>query len=204
MIIKWSDIPGYREAIKREGDVRDASFLDLTTSICGVEIRQMTPRDLLILDGVGNPLVVGGLPTPAHVAQFLWLLSPKFKPNSKGRQWIFTAGIRRINYIAAVRDCRKYVADTFMDSPGSSGESYPYASWCAHMVANIALHFGWTHEVVLSTPLKQLFQYLKCIRRHNDPKAPMHNPSDKCKGDYLRLLNGRSKLLTVLKRRASQ
>ena len=202
-MLKWSDIPGYREAVKRENDIRDASFLDLTTSICGVEIRQMTPRDLLILDGIGNPLMYGGLPSPAELADFLWKLSPLYKENARLRRYLFGVTIRKMNFIAAVQACRRYVDDTFQDSPASSGASAPYVSWCAHLVVNISTETGWSEAAILNTPLKRLFQYLKAIRRRDNPQAPMHNPSDKIRGDYIRLLHGRSQLLNILKRRAA-
>jgi hypothetical protein len=203
-VIKASDIPGLREAIKRENDCRDASFLDLTTDICGVPIRQMTPRDLLILDGIGNPLMAGGLPSPAELAEFLWLLSPRYVFGSSLRRFMFGLSIRRLNYLEAVKACWRYIEETFQDSPGSSGVSaMPYAGWCAYLVNTIAINYGWNDDATLNMPLKKLFQYLKCIRRHHDPHAPMHNPSDKVKGDYIRLLNARSQLLNILKRRAN-
>lgn len=202
MILKWSDIPGLLEAINRENDNRDAAFLDLTTNICGVEIRQMTPRDLLILDGIGNPLVEGKLPSPAQLADFLWKLSPRFSTRAPLRRFLFGRSIRRISYIEAVRACGRYIDATFQDSPASSGaSSTPYAGWCAHLVHTIAINYNWDDDKVLNTPLKRIFQYLKCIRRHHDPTCPMHNPSDKAKGEYVRLLNARNQLLKILKGR---
>lgn len=204
MQLKWSDIPGLREAVKRENDVRDASFLDLTTSICGIEIRQMTPRDLLILDGIGNPLVANALPSPVQLAEFLWLLSPRYRNRSPVRRFLFARSIRRLNYIAAAKACSRYISDTFQDSPGGGGPaSVPYASWCGHIVHTIATNYGWERNTTIKLPLKELFQYLRCIRRHHDPDCPMHNPSDKLKGDYARLLNARHSLVNVLKRRSN-
>ena len=206
-VLKWSDIPGLREAIKRENDIRDASFLDLNTNICGVKIRQMTPRDLLILDGIGNPLMSGQLPSAAQLAEFLWLLSPQFKNHAPIRRFLFGRSIRKISYVAAVKACGKYIEETFQDSPASSGvSSMPYAGWCAYVVNRVAINYGWSRNEIINLPLKELFQYLKCLTRHHDPQAPMHNPSDKVKGDYLRKLNldnARHKFIATLKRRAN-
>jgi hypothetical protein len=203
-LLKFSDVPGLREAIKRENDIRDASFLDLTANICGVQIRQMTPRDLLILDGIGNPLMSGGLPSPAQLADFLWKLSPRYQEGNSVRRFLFGRSIRRLDYIEAVRACFKYVDETFQDSPASSGySSTPYVGWCAHLICSLSSNPVEAEMWILNTPLKRLFQYLKVIRRRNDPEATTHNPSDKVKGDYLRLLNARSQLLNLLKRRAN-
>jgi hypothetical protein len=201
-ILKWSDVPGLTEALKRENDIRDASFLDLNANLCGVEIRQMTPQDLLILDGIGNPLMAGGLPSPAELADFLWKLSPRFKLNAPIRRFLFGRSVRKKEYLSLVKACGKYISDTFQDSPGSSGpSSTPYAGWCAYLVNNIAMNYHWSEDKILRTPLKRLFQYLKCIRRYHNPDAPMHNPSDKMKGDYIRLENARNSLLKTLRSR---
>jgi len=203
-LLKFSDVPGLREAIKRENDIRDASFLDINANICGVEIRQMTPRDLLILDGIGNPLMSGGLPSPAQLADFLWKLSPRYLEGHSVRRFLFARSIRHLNYIEAVRACLNYIEDTFQDSPPSSGvSSMPYAGWCAHLICNLSSNPAEAEKVILNTPLKRLFQYLKVLRRKNDPDSTTHNPSDKVKGDYLRLLNARQQLVNVLKRRAN-
>lgn len=203
-MLTYRNVPGLPEAVKRENDIRDASFLDLNANICGVEIRQMTPRDLIILDGIGNPLMGGTLPSPAQLADFLWKLSPHYAEHAPLRRWLFGRSIRRLDYMAAVKACWRYIEDTFQDSPASSGpSSIPYAGWCAYLLNNIAINYGWSEQTIINTPLKRLFQYLKCIRRYHDPEAPMHNPSDRVKGDYLRLMNVRSELVRLLKRRAN-
>lgn len=207
MNLRWNDIPGLREEVKRENDVRDAAFLDLTTNICGIEIRQMTPRDMLILDGVDNPILNGGFPTPYQLADFLWKLSPQFKERAWFRRYQFGRKCRNLDFVSAVIACRKYIEDTFQDSPGGSGPAgVPYAGWPAHLVTSLSSNPVEAEQVILNTPLKRLFQYLKCIRRRNDPNCPMHNPSDKVKGDYIRRLalkNERQKLVNILNRRAT-
>src|SRR4051794_18452378 len=108
-LLTFSEIPGLREAIKRENDIRDASFLDLTTRIGCVEIRQMTPRDLLILDGIGNPLMSGGLPSPAELADFLWKLSPRYLEGDSVRRFLFSRRVRKLDYLKTVTACLRYL-----------------------------------------------------------------------------------------------
>lgn len=203
----WVKIPGLAEAIKRENDIRDAAFLDLTTDICGIAIRQMTPRDLLILDGIGNPLIAYQFPSLAQLVDFLWKLSPEFKLHAPLRRFLFGRRCRKVNYLLAVRAIFKYLDATFQDSPASSGDPVmQYAGWPAYLITNLSDRPVADEQLILNTPFKRLFQYQKCLRRKNNPDAPMHNPSDKCKGDYLRkvnLENARAKLIALLKRRAN-
>lgn len=178
----FKEIPGLSEAVKRETDARDAAFLDLTTGICGVQIRQMTPEDLLILDGLDNPMVQGGPILPNKLAEFLWRMSPQStKPFHTIRRFFFYQLVRMKNYHKSVESVRKYIEVTFQDSPsgGSGGKVRPYAGWLAQMVSHLAREFGWSEKQILRTPLRRLFQYEKCIIRWNDPEAPMINPSDR-------------------------
>lgn len=204
MRISLSDIPGFQADYKRENDYRDAAFVDgLTTNICGVEIRQMTPQDFILLDGVGNPLVVGGLPTPEQLTFFLWILSPEYRPKAPFRAWLFGRRCSRLPYWQSVTACLKYLEITFQDSPGGASIiQRQFAGWCAHLVTEVALNLPWSERDILSMPFRRLFQYLKCIRKYQDPQAPMHNPSDKKVSEYMKLKNARNKLLAVLRNKA--
>jgi hypothetical protein len=77
-------IPGYVAAIIRERVVRDASFLGLTESVGPFDLVPMTLRHWMLLRTMGNPLVRQGdgarAPTPDELRDFLWVLSPQFRP----------------------------------------------------------------------------------------------------------------------------
>ena len=202
MLLRDNEIPGYQEAVKRENDLRDAAFLDLKTDICGLKIRQMAPRDLLILDGLENPVTAFRVPTAEQLAFFLWLLSEDYS-ESKIKRFIFGRIVRKLPFEKAVLSSWKFVSDTFQDSPArSGGRSTPYAGWCAHLVDTIASQYGWPEEMVLQVPFKRLFQFTKVIRSRLDTEYSPHNPSDKIKREgALELFKARSKLLEVLKAR---
>jgi hypothetical protein len=205
MKIRDHEIPGYPEAVKRENDIRDAAFLDLTTDICGIKIRQMTPRDLLILDGTDNPLVCHGIPSSPQLAHFLWLLSGSYCNNAPIRRFIFARKVRPLPFMQTVKACWKYVEETFQDSPGGSGpQATPFAGWCAHLIDRTAFNYGWTRGEILNTPLQILFQCQKVIRARKDAEYTPRNPSDKIRGEgAIALFKARTELLSVLKRRAN-
>src|SRR3954469_16263181 len=104
-----TDIPGYREAVQAEADARDLAFLDLTESICGIDVRPLTSAHVLMLVGSGNPLVIGGrLPKFPDVALFLWAVSPSFKPCSKARHK-FLKSIRHLDFDTTRDAIDKYI-----------------------------------------------------------------------------------------------
>jgi hypothetical protein len=204
MQVNRYDIPGFPEAVERQNDDRDAAFLELTTSICGIEIRQMTPEDFLILNGINSPLLRGGIPSPAHVAKFLWHLSPDYNPQSESAFSAFMHKVGKINYADAIKSIKAYLERTFMDSPGESdGESVSYASWCAHIVDVFASEYGWPRKEVLKCSFRVLYQQMNCIKKRHNPDAPVWNPSDKLIREHRALKQQRFNLLKLLSKRAS-
>lgn len=68
-------VPAYQETARRESERRTDAFADnVTYTVCGEEIRLMTPRDLLMLDGFENAFVCAGEPKDGDVRRFLWQL----------------------------------------------------------------------------------------------------------------------------------
>lgn len=176
--------PGYVDAVIRENQIRDAAMLNLNTRICGVEIQQMTLRHWIILDGVDSPLLGNGLPSPLEVKDFLWVMSPKFRPRAYFRRFLFRLSVGRKPYGELVVKLRKFVEDTFQDSPPSSVSNWeaPQVSFAANVIYSIANKFHWTRDVIMNLPLKETFQHMKMIRMANEAACGENpagfNPSD--------------------------
>lgn len=165
--------PGYAEAVKHENDVRDAAVLNLNALICGVEIRQMTLRHWLILDGIESPFLNGALPDPdkKDIEKFLWVLSPHFTPRWSFAKAQLVRRARKLPYGEAVVSIRSFVEDTFQDSPPSEGDDKwraPEASFGANVICSLALRFHWSRDAILDLPLKESFQHLKLIRMRGE------------------------------------
>src|SRR3954470_8994452 len=77
------DFPGYHEALRREREARDYAFLDLPTSLCGVEVGPLTVRQLLARLAIRCPFIadlpaelIMQLPDPAgEIGAFIWHIS---------------------------------------------------------------------------------------------------------------------------------
>lgn len=202
MIVNRFATPGFAEAVKAENDIRDAAFLDLTANICGVEIRQMTPRDLIILEGIGNPVAQKVRFSKEDVFDFLRVMSVHYRPGAWFNAWRIKRAVNHMDAKDAIPALIKYLDATFQDSPSGGGAGIPYAGWCAYYADIFGSEYGWPMERTLSTKLKVLYQLLKCIRRRHDPECILMNPSDKIKGDALRLKQARLGLVNLLSRRA--
>lgn len=212
----FDEIPGYREAIQSEVLIRDASFLPVTETLCGFEVRPMLFEDYLALRLVRSPFLVGGEPTPADIRSFMWRLSPDYHPTAhKARRklmrrlmdvlpppepilpfrWCARRWARRAvsafgkqgELLIAIR---AYVEDAFQDWPSSKseGETVPYYSDGVAIVATLAREYGWSEDAIMRLKMKKLLQYLKEIRHHAGAKV-LFNKSDLVKSRWLESQN---------------
>ncbi len=184
------DIPGYREEIEKarslEAELRERAFLGVRREVCGVDVCDITPRRLSYLLAVDCAFISGGRISPEDVALFLWVLSPKFKPGSKWRRWLFVRGLRSLPFERCVREICEFVDDQFMDSPsGGGGEAY--VSFQASLVNVVASEYGWSERAVMDCPIPRLYQYLRAIQRNHDPRAILFNHrADRARANAIR------------------
>ena len=188
-------IPGYREAVKRESDIRDEAFLGLTVDICGLSCVPMSARHFVALDLIGSPLLAAeplAYATPADVAVFLWLLSPGYSPHARIRRWRFIRRCRPLPFVQAVCEIQAFIRDTFQDAPPADTcpDAGPaYYSHAVNFVHTFASAYGWSEEAILTMPLRRAFQYMRRLTKQANPKATLFNTSDRVRGDWLASLS---------------
>lgn len=193
-------VPGYLEAVEKERRSRTLVFLGLPENICGEKIHNLTPHLLVVLFSIGSPFVCGGGGdiTAAHIAQFIWALHVDYIPRSNpGSEELR----KKICDSIASRDLRKsydeiaeYLEETFLDAPDGDAKSRPIASQPAWLIYRFRREpFRMTKEEVMHTPLRELYQLLRCEDKYNgeDPKNKL---SDKVRGDWLAEMNTPEKI----------
>lgn len=179
---------------------REQAFLTVPVTICGEEIRPMTGRDLLVLNGIESPFVCPGDVGPVELAMFLWILNvtndgSQGWRNLRRRKKMFQR-IGPRNFDASVKECREYVDAIFQDAPKGSaepGERRPLGTcFLVPLVMRIAKETGWDRNAILDTPLAELFQYLKYIAAREQGKDFNDwSPSDAITNEFLCELNTR-------------
>jgi hypothetical protein len=212
----------FRAAIKKEGFIRDASFVPVNESIAGFTVRPMLLEYFLALRIIESPFLVGGDPDPRDARAFLWRLSPHYSPRSilvraafmhrcrvflpplepyiktkRARKRWATQTIARLEELGTVyRGINVYVSETLQDWPsGSEGgaEGKSYFSDAVSIIGTIARDYGWPESAILKLPMKRALQYMKEIKQANAPGKPLFNPlSDKVHFDWLRECNRRN------------
>lgn len=184
-------VPGYREAVEHENTLRDAAFLEVPETICGIEVLPMTPRHFILLDAIGCPCVRGGTTSAEEIARFLWIISPEFRTV---KTWFdrrvrarFVRRCRKINVAEADKQIETYIEEAFQDSPGAQSGAAKVLdwSWIAALVHQSAAHYHWSESDILNLPLKRLFQYSRICKREENPRAIFFNPRDKARRAWL-------------------
>ncbi len=91
------DIPGYAEAVIQEQVLRDAAFLGLRESIAGFQVMPITVWHYIALRLTRNSVFLQEeTPSPEDLANFLWMLSPSFRPERSVRKWFFLRRCKRM------------------------------------------------------------------------------------------------------------
>lgn len=155
--------------LAREEERRAEDFIDATRTVCGIELRALTPRDLLLLSTAGNPFVAGGEIGPAAIAQFLWQLHAA-PPRSWWGERKFFKHCAALDYDSAVAQIRAYLDRAFADAPagrsGGGGESgRPVGTnFVAPLIVRLAAGIpSLSPQAIMDTPLAQLFQFRKVL-----------------------------------------
>lgn len=208
----FQTIPGLREAVQRETNVRENAFLlgTIPERVAGFEVKPLSLTLYLLLEKIRSPFLLTGpsadkiTPSPDATANALWILSANHRLSigsawnvfrSKFSRWLFFRRVGRSNYAAVVKGLRAYMEESTMDIPrGDGGPAGRIAttSYIAGLVDIFAVEYGWTRERVMDEPFKCLWQYQRRIRKRKDPKAVEFNKlSDRVKIEWQREVNAR-------------
>lgn len=200
------EIPGYREAVKKERQLRDAAFLDGNEILMGVEVVPLSLRRLILMEQAHCGFVCpwkwdSDAEIISHAIMVLFYCSPDYlAPKSPRfsflRAWRDNARFHRLSrsilgkYTPAqlVDEIGGWLGDAFMDAPTGNADavaSQSHASYPAY-IFDLFGAAGLTHtpDQILDMPLKRLWQHMRIasVRIH---EAKLNNPSDQIAVDHI-------------------
>lgn len=206
--LEFKEIPGFADALRREASVRQQAWVETHTRICGVRVRMLTLRDIIVLEEIRN-----GFFCPwrfdddeeflCHCAQLVWWLSDCPKPDFKSKRLIqpIVAAHRKrlLDHLAAqparlAKDVNEYLKTQFLDAPkGSSGHGgqaiAATPAYIADTLAAAGLFEGM--DKLIDTPVVRTWQLLRLATRRVYG-IPVTNESDRIACEYLANLNGKN------------
>lgn len=175
--------PAYREHRRRAAEHRTEAFLDVALDLCGEEVRQMTPHDMLHLDALGNPFIAGAPDGTVHFldcAGLIWQLHvDNTHTASLANLWRRSRVLRRLASIdiavvvpaiiayvdRMLLDPAKAPAPASADSTALSPE--PKTHFLAGLLVNLSSDLGHIDPMsgllLAQTPLPRLLQYSAAI-----------------------------------------
>ncbi len=193
------EIPGYREALQRERYLRDTAFLGGLELVCGVEVRPLSLRTLLLLEFAGNGYVNpcyfdSGTEALAHALQVLYYCQPEFKAPTSPRysfwqSWMdgirdyrFQRHVLKTNQVDTItKEVRTWVLDSLMDAPVGDSAAVGNQSYASHpvLIMDLFAEAGLPHteEEMMTMPLKKLWQFVRIASRRCYG-TKLTNPSD--------------------------
>jgi hypothetical protein len=145
---------------------RFEAWLDLNSTIGGIEVKQMSLKDYFILEGLQSPIMQNGNFTQTDLAVFLWVLSPDYSIDPKKRD-VFCKKIIGINLQNAIADLRTYLESTFVDADtlqGGEGAVPKHSLFITQQIDLYAKEYGWTIDQILSISVRQIFQLNTAIQ----------------------------------------
>lgn len=176
-------------AARRRADMRRAAaMVDDFDVILGMRFRALTPATYSRLFVIGSPFLAAAGDVAARaedVRDYLWIHSPDFQPDGKGRtefvrrllnaidpawlRWRRSRAARQsavaCAYALAAVDIRERVEIAFADEApggGDGGGTRIRASLEAALCDAFARAYGWDIERTRNTPLRKLYQFLGC------------------------------------------
>lgn len=199
------DIPGYREAVQEEQELRTRVLLGIGEELCGIEVRPFALRDFLHLQAINSPLVRGGFISRMDCLRFFVLQAASYRLPGEG--WLERWRLKRRNN-KVIRALRRFTTEdmieaiqdfldkAFMDAPASSlkssaSASSPIASGGAAIVDAIARAYPFGLQEILSLELAFIFQLmrLRFVAEGGSRAAIINRRSSRVVGEYLRRKN---------------
>lgn len=197
------------------------SFIDGTYTVCGEELRWMTPRDLCVLDGCESPFVCHQkIPEAEDVAFFVWHLSAN--NTGKGIGNAFRRGRCYGKLVARERDLamdvaevEEYCARALVCMPeakandGHNGNALPPkpidVHFLAYLMVEIAAVIGpidpMSGRPLADIPLPRLMQYKSEIERRSGRSADNKTEADvmrsRCLEEVNNIVKARTKQASV-------
>ena len=162
-------------AIDLERRLREESYLPCPQFICGIPLKQITPRILAVLFRIETPFFGDGAVEETHILQFLWACHAENPMREEPKRWFgktarqrFDASLGAFDFAKAEDEIWQFLEHTFLDAPDGGPTSRPYVCSIASMEYSMACKpFYWSREYTLDQPLRIIYQLRKCRARDN-------------------------------------
>ncbi|MAF44280.1 MAG: hypothetical protein CMI54_09000 [Parcubacteria group bacterium] len=179
----------------KERDRREAAlvFLDVTVEVGKFEVSSLTVRRYLLLEHLNSPFLGGieKMPTKRDVVNFLWVMSPKYKPDFRSaRRFYLLNWFRFLRWQSLAMKIAQLIIDSMANGTlpsGNKSNREPSPTWVAEMVDGAASQYSWTEQQIFDLPLARAAAYMKALtaRLGGENTTTFAKHSDKVRHWYM-------------------
>lgn len=174
----------------REKDTRDLqrSLVSSPERVGNAWIVPLTLGRFLYLDAISHPFLTGDSATRDQVLDYLWIMSPEFKPgNLKAAKRFF----RRFWFRRVKADAlREFLAEEFAADARAESKA-PDPTWIPRLVDVLANEYGWSEREIFDLPLRRLHLYSGAMvaRRSDNPVSWSTPHADRVRNEFFKEAN---------------
>ena len=134
------------------------------------------------------------VPTKADVLQFLWIMSPDFRPcfkagRSFGRRHFFIRWRKYANLIYELI-AAEMESELEASSFEKKNEAEPPSGWVATLIDGAASQYGWSEKEIMNIPLNRAKAYMNAMTKRlsmdSNSNPEFHRHADKVRHEYLK------------------
>lgn len=187
------------EARSKDREESGRVFLSVNIPLGRFWLAPLTLERYLFLEQVKSPFLGFGsaddpIPTKADVLHFLWIMSPKFRPEFKaGRRFAlrhYFINWRR--YTMLIYELiTEQVAPQLQATEGKQEGGEVPTNWVATLIDGAASQYGWSERQILDLPVMRARAYMEAMsaRLTGGKAAAWAKNADKVRHEYISKLN---------------
>lgn len=187
------------EARQKDNEEAGRVFLTVNVPVGRFWIAPLTLERFLFLEQVKSPFMgfcaeEDLIPTKADVLQFLWIMSPDFRPCPKAGRWFgrrnFFIRWRKYAFKLYEMISAEMEAEIEASSFEKKEDAQPDPGWVAALIDGAASQYGWSERDILNLPLNRAKAYMGAMGKRlsmskgGDPTFKRH--ADKVRHEYLK------------------
>lgn len=187
------------EARQKDNEEAGRIFLTVNIPIGRFWLAPLTLERYLFLEQVKSPFLgfcteENLIPTKEDVLQFLWIMSPDFRPSQKAGRWFgrLNCFIRWRKYTLEIYEMIAAEMEAELENSQfkKQEEASPPSSWIATLIDGAASQYGWSEREILNLPLNRAKAYMEAMGKRlsmgSGDSAEFHRHADKVRHEYVK------------------
>ncbi len=187
------------EARVKDNEETGRVFLTVNVPVGRFWLAPLTIERFLYLEQVKSPFLgfcaeEDLVPTKADVLQFLWIMSPDFRPCQKAGRWFgrrhFFIQWRKYAFKLYEMIAAEMEAELEAAAFENKEDAQPPSGWVATLIDGAASQYGWSEKEILNLPLNRAKAYMgamsKRLSMSSGGDVEFHRHADKVRHEYIK------------------